>query len=126
MKKVITLFAFIISVLSFAQNEVKKIDSIVNSKLAENDPGIAVGIIKDGIIVYEKYLGLANLQHQVKFDKKTRSNIASTAKQFTALMILDLSYLIDYSGCIRQFQPGLRLLLPEKYSIIPNQPRSQF
>ncbi|RZN84657.1 MAG: class A beta-lactamase-related serine hydrolase [Winogradskyella sp.] len=109
MKKVITLFAFIISVLCFAQNEVKKIDSIVNSKVAENDPGIAVGIIKDGIIVYEKYLGLANLQHKVKFYEKTRSNIASTAKQFTALMILDLSLnnKLNLDDDIRKYLPKL-------------------
>ena len=109
MKKVITLFAFIISVLCYAQNEVKKIDSIVNSKVAENDPGIAVGIIKDGIIVYEKYLGLANLQHKVKFDEKTRSNIASTAKQFTALMILDLSLnnKLNLDDDIRKYLPKL-------------------
>ena len=119
MKKVITLFAFIISVLSFAQNEVKKIDSIVNSKLAENDPGIAVGIIKDGIIVYEKYLGLANLQHQVKFDKKTRSNIASTAKQFTALMILDLSLndKLSLEDDIRKYLPKLYENITDKIKV---------
>ena len=39
----------------------------------------------------KKYRGLSNLQHQIPLMKKTRSNIASTAKQFTALMILDLS-----------------------------------
>ena len=69
----------------------KKIDDIIASQLDEEDPGIAVGIIKDGDIVYEAYRGLSNLQHQVKFNEKTRSNIASTAKQFTALMVLDLS-----------------------------------
>ena len=65
-------------------NNFQKIDSILKSKVEENHPGIAVGILKDGNIIYEKYFGLSNLQHKVKFDENTRSNIASTAKQFTA------------------------------------------
>ncbi len=77
--------------MSAQEAEISKIDSIIASKVKENHPGIAVGIVKEGRVIYEKYLGLANLQHQVKFDENTRSNIASTAKQFTALMILDLS-----------------------------------
>ena len=56
-----------------------------------NAPGLGVGIIKDGAVVYEHYRGLSNLQHQIPFDQKTRSNIASTAKQFTALMVLELA-----------------------------------
>ena len=68
-----------------------KIDSIVNSKVSENEPGLMIGIVKDGEIIYENYKGLANVEHQVKIGSKTRSNIASTAKQFTALMVLKLA-----------------------------------
>ncbi|WP_397444672.1 serine hydrolase domain-containing protein [Polaribacter sp. R77954] len=82
---------FIATFLNAQESIFSKIDSIITAEVKPNHPGIAVGIIKDGKIIYEKYRGLANLQHQVKFDEKTRSNIASTAKQFTALMILDLS-----------------------------------
>ena len=66
-------------------------DSIISSSIKKDDPGLGVGIIKNGKVVYEKYRGLSNLQHQIPFSDITRSNIASTAKQFTALMILDLS-----------------------------------
>jgi CubicO group peptidase (beta-lactamase class C family) len=92
MKTYSLFLALFISTFFIAQeNNIAKIDSIIASKVKNDHPGIAVGIIKDGKIIYEKYRGLANLQHQVQFDEKTRSNIASTAKQFTALMILDLS-----------------------------------
>ena len=109
MKKNITLLAVLFSISLIAQQQIQQIDSIINSKVNENDPGLAVGIIKDGIIVYEKYLGLANLQHQVKFDEKTRSNIASTAKQFTALMILDLQLKnkLNLEDDIRKYLPQL-------------------
>lgn len=92
MKTYSLFLALFISTFFIAQeNNIAKIDSIIASKVKNDHPGIAVGIIKNGKIIYEKYRGLANLQHQVQFDEKTRSNIASTAKQFTALMILDLS-----------------------------------
>lgn len=92
MKTYSLFLALFISTFFIAQeNNIAKVDSIIASKVKNDHPGIAVGIIKNGKIIYEKYRGLANLQHQVQFDEKTRSNIASTAKQFTALMILDLS-----------------------------------
>lgn len=89
--KILFSVLFISSFLKAQESTFSKIDSIITAKIKPNHPGIAVGIIKEGKIIYEKYRGLANLQHQVQFDEKTRSNIASTAKQFTALMILDLS-----------------------------------
>ncbi len=71
--------------------DLKEIDHIINKSVQNEHPGLGVGIVKNGEVIYEKYRGLSNLQHQIPFSKKTRSNIASTAKQFTALMILDLS-----------------------------------
>lgn len=109
MKKNITFLALLFSISLIAQQQIQQIDSIINSQVNKNDPGLAVGIIKDGTIIYEKYLGLANLQHQVKFDEKTRSNIASTAKQFTALMILDLGLKnkLNLEDDIRKYLPQL-------------------
>ena len=108
-----TFIAFILLLfalnISAQEDTFKKIDSIVHSKLQEDHPGIAVGIIKEGEIIYEKYRGLANLQHQIPFDEKTRSNIASTAKQFTALMILQLSFYekLNLEDDIRKYLPNL-------------------
>ena len=95
--------------ISSQNQDFLKIDSILKSKVDENHPGIAVGILKDGNIIYEKYFGLSNLQHKVKFDENTRSNIASTAKQFTALIILDLSLneKLSLEDDIRKYLPKL-------------------
>ena len=120
MKKIITLSILFLSVLVNAQSiETAKIDNIVNSKIKENDPGLFVGIVKDGNIVYEKYLGLANLQYQVKANKKSKSNIASTAKQFTALMILQLSLenKLNLEDDIRMYLPKLYPDIKEKIRI---------
>ncbi|MGC6432397.1 MAG: serine hydrolase domain-containing protein [Jejuia sp.] len=112
MKSVISFFIILLFLVSNAQQleeKLENIDSIIASKVTEKAPGIAVGIIKDGNIIYEKYLGLANLQHQVPFNEKTRSNIASTAKQFTALMILQLSLeeKLSLEDDIRKYLPNL-------------------
>ena len=119
MKKIIVLFTLFLSTLSFSQYEIKKIDSIINSKIAENDPGLMVGVVKDGKIIYEKYRGIAYMQYQLKMDKKTKSNIASTAKQFTALMILDLALneKLSLEDDIRKYLPSLYKEVDDKIRI---------
>ncbi|MFP4844731.1 serine hydrolase domain-containing protein [Winogradskyella sp. PE311] len=119
MKKIIKFLILLISISSFSQNELKKIDSIINSKISDNDPGLMVGIVKDGEIIYEKYRGLAYLQYQIKMDEKTKSNIASTAKQYTALMILDLAQRkkLDLEDDIRHYLPTLYKSVTDKIKI---------
>jgi len=120
MRKLIPFIILLISISTTSQSvDIKKIDSIINSKIGETDPSLFVGIVKDENIVYEKYRGLANLQHQVKADKKTRSNIASTAKQFTALMILQLSLerKLNLEDDIRKYLPAIYPNVKEKIKI---------
>ncbi len=114
MKAILSLFLILITFLTEAQdvtNNLRQIDSIIESKIQNDHPGLGVGIVKDGEIIYEKYRGLSNLQHQIPFSEKTRSNIASTAKQFTALMILDLSLKGDLN-----LEDDVRLHLPKIYT----------
>ncbi|MEM6722761.1 MAG: serine hydrolase domain-containing protein [Bacteroidota bacterium] len=84
----------------------KLLDEYIEDDIA---PGMAVGIVQDGEIVFEYYTGYANLEHQIKFDENTRSNIASTAKQFTAIMILDLAMKgqLDLEADLRDYLPDL-------------------
>ena len=122
MKTLVTFFAFIISFFSIAQNyqeQLQKIDSIVESKSGKKEPGLMVGVVKDGSIIYENYLGLASLQHNVEIDKNSRSNIASTAKQFTALMVLNLAMKekLSLEDDIRKYLPKLYANVKEKIKI---------
>lgn len=96
-----------------------KIDSIIDSTIKENHPGLGVGIIKNGVVVYEYYRGLSNLQHQIPFSEKTRSNIASTAKQFTALMVLELSLnqKLSLEEDVRKYMPNLYKTVKDKIKI---------
>lgn len=113
------LILFCSSFVIAQEIKINKIDSIVNSKIKENDPALFIGIVKDGKIIYEKYRGLANLQHQVKADQNTVSNIASTAKQFTALMILDLALneKLSLEDDIRKYLPTFYPKVKEEIKI---------
>ncbi|MFP2997640.1 serine hydrolase [Spongiivirga sp. MCCC 1A20706] len=110
MKKLFPILMLSIAAnLSAQKPAIAKIDSIVKSKVSSNEPGLFVGIVKDGEILYESYQGLASLQHKVKISENSRSNIASTAKQFTALMILNLALeeKLNLEDDIRKYLPKL-------------------
>lgn len=104
-----------------AQNiDVVKIDQLLESKIKVGAPGLALGIVKNGTIVYERYLGLANLQHQMPVEAQTRFNLASVAKQFTALCVLKLvlenklSLEADIRQYLPQMYPQLKTAIPLK------------
>ena len=92
--------------LSFNEDS---INQILYKYVDDEDPGLAVGIVKDGEIIYEHYIGYANLPHKVKVNDSTRFNIASTSKQFTALLLLQLSMdgKLDLEEDIRKYLPKL-------------------
>ena len=95
------------------------IDSIIHKSVKINHPGLGVGIVRNGEVIYEKYRGLSNLQHQIPFSNKTRSNIASTAKQFTAMMVLDLALKekLNLDDNIRNYFPNLYKTVADKIRI---------
>lgn len=115
----ILLFTVHLMAQSAQKFDREAITKILQQYVGEDTPGLAVGIVKDGQIVYENYLGYANLEHKIKFNASTRSNIASTAKQFTALMILQLSKerKLSLEDDIRQYLPSLFPKVKEKISI---------
>lgn len=120
MKIYFLLVLLFCSIILFAQeNQISKIDSIVNSKIGEKDPALFVGVIKEGKIIYQRAKGLVSLQHQVKATENSVSNIASTAKQFTALMILQLSIeeKLKLEDDIRKYLPTLYPKVKEEIKI---------
>ncbi|MDF1695788.1 MAG: serine hydrolase [Saprospiraceae bacterium] len=118
----LSLFLFItLNLFSQSSQEFEKeeITKILNQYINDDAPGLAVGIVKNGEIIYEHYLGYANLEHKIKVDEHTRSNIASTAKQFTALMILQLSLeeKLTLEDDIREYLPSLYPEVKEEIKI---------
>lgn len=89
--------------------DLEAMDALIEDQIGETDPGLAVGVVVEGEVVYERYVGLADLEHRIAVGRATRFNIASNAKQFTALAILDLVDRGELSldDDVRKFFPDL-------------------
>lgn len=87
--------------------------------VAADAPGMAVGIVRNGQVVYEQYFGHSNLDHQIKINEHTRFNIASNGKQFTALSLLELAaqQKLTLDDDIRTYLPDFYPGISEKISI---------
>ena len=95
------------------------IRSLVDGLIGENQPGYAVGVVIDDQVVFSHYAGLALLDTPTPIDDRTRFNIASVAKQYTALMILDLarSGRLDKKEDFRKYLPDAMPELKERISV---------
>lgn len=69
----------------------KAVDSIFSEWDNTDTPGAALGIIKDGNLIYFKGYGLANLEYDIPITDSTIFRIGSTSKQFTAACIILLA-----------------------------------
>ena len=70
----------------------KKIDALFAEYDKADSPGCALGIIKDGELIYQRGYGMADLEKGEAIDPlKSRFYIASVSKQFTAACILLLA-----------------------------------
>jgi CubicO group peptidase (beta-lactamase class C family) len=67
------------------------IDAIFKKWDRKTVPGGAVGVVKDGRLVYAHGYGLANISNQTPNTSRTNFDLASVSKQFTAASILLLA-----------------------------------
>lgn len=100
-------------------NERLAVDALVDAVDTQNGPGFAVGVVRGGEIVLEEYRGLADLSHNVAIGPRTRFNIASNAKQFTALMALDLAHAgrLDLESDFRIYLPDALPLITDTITV---------
>lgn len=90
------------------KDKIQKADSLISSYAQQNAPGMAVGIIKDGKVIYKKTYGFANLENHVPITDSTAFDIASVSKQFTAFVALKA----EEEGKL-SFNDDIRIYLPE-------------
>ena len=93
MKKIIFLLLLGSFYLAVAQpttvsNKVATIDSILASYCNANEPGMAIGIVQNGKVIYKNAIGKADLSNSISITDSTVFNIASVSKHFTALVAL--------------------------------------
>ena len=91
-KYFLSLFLISFTVYSFGQiKESQTIDSIFKEWNKKDVPGCALGIIKEGKLIYAKGYGLANMEYDIPISATSVFRIGSTSKQFTAACILLLA-----------------------------------
>jgi len=66
------------------------IDSLFKDYAKPDGPGVAVLIVKDGKVVFEKGYGMANLEYNMPITPTSVFDIASVSKQFTGYAISTL------------------------------------
>jgi CubicO group peptidase (beta-lactamase class C family) len=68
-----------------------KVDDVFARFDKPDSPGCALGVIKDGQIVYKRGYGLSNLEDGVSISPSSIFHVASISKQFTAMAIVLLA-----------------------------------
>jgi len=111
-KRLLTI-VFIINIISInAQIEEQQLDKLIQETLTTFDvPGISVGILKDGEIVYAKGYGVRSLTNEKDMNDNTLVGVASNSKGFTCFalaMMVDAGKL-NWDDKVRQHIPEFQL-----------------
>ncbi|WP_299136994.1 serine hydrolase domain-containing protein [uncultured Tenacibaculum sp.] len=101
-------------------NKYKKLDYLEFNKaytnfieLATNEfgakYGMAIAVVKNDRIIFEKYLGMADVDKNIKVSKNTLFYIASITKSFTAMAALRLEAKgkLDFNKSLAEFFPEI-------------------
>jgi CubicO group peptidase (beta-lactamase class C family) len=89
--------------------KVAGVDEIFEDLTKAGSPGCALGIYRDGKIVYSKGYGLANLELNVPITPRSVFDIGSTSKQFSAasILLLEKQGKLSINDDIRKYVPEL-------------------
>src|SRR5258708_5226017 len=85
------------------------VDEIFVDLTKAGSPGCAVGVYRDGKMVYSKGYGLANLEENVPVTPQSVFDIGSTSKQFTAasILLLEKEGKLSLNDDVRKYVPEL-------------------
>lgn len=99
----------VVSAQSVPQQLAGSIDSVFGEFDQEGSPGCALGIYRQGKLVYAKGFGEADIEHGVPVEANTIFDIGSTSKQFTAacILLLQKQGKLSLDDDIRKFFPDM-------------------
>jgi CubicO group peptidase (beta-lactamase class C family) len=85
------------------------VDEVFLDLTKAGSPGCALGVYREGKIVYSKGYGLANLEENVAITPQSVFDIGSTSKQFTAasILLLEKQGKLSVNDDIRKYIPEL-------------------
>jgi CubicO group peptidase (beta-lactamase class C family) len=77
--------------LSPAASVTARVDKLFAQWNKADSPGCALGIVKDGQLIYKRGYGMANLDYNIPISPQSVFDIQSMSKQFTAMSVLLLA-----------------------------------
>lgn len=85
----------------------RRVDLLVSDLARGFRPGVEVGVVREGTLVYGKGFGYANLDPVTRMTPHTKIYLASLSKQFTAMAIMMLAErgALSYDDSIRKYVP---------------------
>ena len=85
------------------------VDKIFADFAKPGSPGCAVGVYRDGKMIYAQGYGLANIEQNVSITPKSVFDIGSTSKQFTAasILLLEKQGKLSVNDDVRKYIPEL-------------------
>ena len=85
----------------------QKIEALCKKYNEGSQPGMCVGVIKNGHVLYKKGFGMANLEYDIPIDEFTVFHCCSMAKQFTAtcVALLEEQGLLDQEQLVKDILP---------------------
>lgn len=86
-----------------------KVDELFKQWNKKDSPGAALGIFKDGRIIYARGYGMANLEYNIPITSQSVFRVGSVSKQFTAMCIALLAEQgkISLDDDIRKYLPEM-------------------
>jgi len=115
MKQNFSFFFLLVTLICFGQIEEKKLDELIQNTIKTFDvPGMSVGVIKDGKIIYSKGFGVRSLTNRQPMDDNTLVGIASNSKAFTcvALAILADEGKLNWDDKVSKYIPEFQMYDP--------------
>lgn len=111
MKLLLIIISVLTSAASFSQTDFEEnISNILNSHVnAESEPGLTVGIVQNGELIYHGSRGSMNLEYKLHFNDSTVFGLASITKQFTSacIGILEKQGKLSINDDVRKYIPEL-------------------
>lgn len=109
MKQLFLCIALFATLLTFSQNRIQKIDSLLNTLHANGQINGNFLIAEKGQVLYKKSFGLANEETKQLLNENSVFEIASVTKQFTtmAIMILQEKKKLNLDDNLSKFIPEL-------------------
>src|ERR1700675_4477362 len=85
------------------------VDEVFGDLAKAGSPGCALGVYRDGKIIYAKGYGLANIEESVAITPHSIFDIGSTSKQFTAasILLLEKQGKLTVNDDVRKYIPEL-------------------